>query len=168
MSTTVVRKGVRDWLLPGLVAGAFGLVGVLAGGRVTLAAQERQSNHEDTVHVRETAAIALGTARIMGVEFASRVDATNAALGGGYPRAKISLATDLSPTDRRVVAAAMTPDQWNAVAFAESQIGRAQRLLPRHPGQPLSAVDRRNAKEYRRIFQAAGASLKAFESDASP
>jgi hypothetical protein len=167
MAAVPEGKRIRDRLLPGIIAGVFGLLGVVVGGAATFAVQERQSDRDDAARAEESAAVARGTARIMRVEFASRVDAMNAALGGGYPRATISLATDLSTTDRRVVAAAMGQHDWNDVALAESRIGRAQRLLLRRPGEPLSAADEAAAQEYRRIFTVAIERLKAFDQTAS-
>jgi hypothetical protein len=147
-----------------LVTGAFGLAGVLTGGAISYRVQSRQIDSQQNAATAQDRKVARGTARLMNVEFRSRVDAMDAALGPkAYPKGHISIATSLSADDQRSVASELAPMGWSTVAAGAAKIGRAQRLLDRHPGRPLSATDAVAARTYRQLFQRAAMALAKFD-----
>jgi hypothetical protein len=156
--------GHGSWLLPAIVTGMFGLGGVLAGGAVSWKVQEHALDNQNAREALADRKIALGTARLMDVEFRWRVAAMKAALEPDrYPLKRISLSTRLAASDQRAVASAMRADDWSAVAAALSRLGGAQRLLDRHPGQRLSDRDLQATRAYKALFQTAAQALARFE-----
>lgn len=158
-------KGGRAWLLPAIVTGVFGLLGVVAGGVVSWKVQSDSFDDQQAAAVAADRRVAVGTARLMQIEFQARIDAMNATRGKPprYPRAHLSLATRLSAADQRTVASAMAAKDWAAVAVASARVGRAQRMLDRHPGERLSRSDLKASKAYRKQFEGAVKALDGFQ-----
>jgi hypothetical protein len=156
----------RDWLQPALVTGAFGLLGVLAGGLISYKVQDRQITSQQDLAVTQDRAVARGTARLMSVEFRVDVNAINAALRPGtYPARHINIDSALSVQDERVVASAMSESSWASVSHASAVVGRASRMLDRHPGHPLVSKDLKSARTYRKVFGQAITALNDFDVD---
>jgi hypothetical protein len=152
-------------LLPAVVTGVVGLLGVVAGGVVASKLQSDSFDDQRAAALAADKRVAVGTGRLMEVELRTRIDAMNTTRGKppSSPRAYISVATRLSAADQRTVTSAMDGKDSAAVAVASSRIGRAPRMLDRRPVGPLSRNDLAASKAYRKLFVAAAEAPHGFQ-----
>jgi hypothetical protein len=127
----------------GITTAVIGLLGVLAGGAISCAAQNRAVDRQLEATTAESKAIARGTARLMRDEFMTRSNDLQLTLDRGrFPREELDLGSGLPAESRRVVASALSRKQWDVVATANLRVAKTERLLARRQGDLLVAADR--------------------------
>ncbi len=154
-----------------LVAGLLGAAAVVYTGCQAKQASDRQVGVQKAdVGFRKKAdrGVAVGGARLLQTEYERRYEDIWSTLQrkrggsryGAFPMVRVSFGSAVTASDRRRVAAELTPEEWKLVARADIRLDRAQRLFDRNINKPVWLGEVDDLCDYSKRFSEAATALE--------